>query len=233
MKLFSRIAGGSLAFIFAFTNILFAHLPQTTLWDQRHKTVQVASLPATLPLQRISSITESHAPISASNHTISKNTQLPANLLAHLNIRRVSSSGSSPKILVIEDIHQNSEAQNHISSALKILGDQKGKDPVLVGLEGANGSFIYDDYKNLPYQDVAMDVADSFFASGDMSGAAHAGFTFHKKKEARGLTFLGIDDPVAYRQNVAAYKDSHALKARTTAGDSSVTRINTTSLRPA
>jgi len=208
-------------FVFLFDNVAFAHKPQTTLWDERAKNYEVASLPAPLlgnsaSLQLNRSLVNSlpaFGPIYKKKSDSPLLSNLPETFLANVNIRDAHIGKTGPTVVFIEDIHQNLEAQTHISEALKAFGDMPGAEKVLVGLEGASGRFLYDQYKQFPDQTIAKAAADSFFQRGEISGPAHAGFTSFDKPGARGLSFWGVDDPAWYENNVRAYLIAHPLKA--------------------
>src|ERR1044071_3081023 len=133
-------------------------------------------------------------------------------LRSHLNLRDSFDSHGRSQVIFLEDIHQNQEAQSHLSEALQLLGKEAGPAPVLVALEGAHGEFLYDLYKKFPDPLAAQDVADSFFSSGKISGPAHAGFTGRRASGERGLFFWGMDDPRYYPLNVQAYRRASRLK---------------------
>jgi len=130
----------------------------------------------------------------------------------HLSIQSVQISGASPSILIVEDVHQNKEAQTRISKAIQTLGNRPGESPLLVAVEGASGAFVYDRFKEVPEKEIAKEVVESFFESGELSGPAHAGMTSFKKEGERGLFFWGVETPELYRQNVSAYLNSVPLK---------------------
>ncbi|OVE77910.1 hypothetical protein BVX98_01545 [bacterium F11] len=219
--MFLKSISCAVTFVFLFTNVMFAYQPNMSLWDERQKddSIQVASLPASMqvPLTKMDGIIPSFdpsviKPLTKKNETSKIMALLPASFLAHVNIRDHFQSMSPTSVVLIEDLHNNKEAQTHISQAIQAMGEEKGTSPVLVGLEGAHGGFIYDSFKNLPNKAISMAVADSFLETGDISGPAHAGFVSYHQSGTKGLTFWGVDDPVTYRKNVQAYRTSSQLK---------------------
>jgi len=78
-----------------------------------------------------------------------------------MNIKTVHRTGSKQTIFLIEDIHQNLEAQKHISAAIKTFGNKPGESPVLVGLEGADGKFIFDVYIGALYTETRVTSRDA------------------------------------------------------------------------
>lgn len=204
------------AFVFIWTNVAFAHQPLGQMWRQRRRQrdLQMASLPVPFLPSVPSSVSsgfsiaqnERREELARFEKTGFSLTGIPTDVLGHLRIRGVHRGRSSRTVFVIEDVHQNKEAQTHISGALKSFGAQKGEHPVRVGLEGSSGKFLYKEAWRFPDHAVVQRVADSFLESGEFSGPAHAGFTSVPTPGTRGLTFWGVDDPVYYRRNVAAYR---------------------------
>ena len=226
-----------LSVVFIFTNVLFAHKPEESFWKERgeKQNQQLASLPfhvsqgmagvgrsqnAGIVIPPISLNKSGLTPTSFSFLTKTRKfktpvfSQLPEGFLSHVQIRDFYQANGRSTVVLLEDVHLNKEAQGHLSHAIKAFGDVPGPAPVLVGLEGANGAFLYDVYKKFPDPTVATDVADSFLESGEISGPAHAGFTSYAMEGKRGLSFWGVDNDDLYRQNVAAYKNTKSIKNR-------------------
>ncbi|MFN0118649.1 MAG: hypothetical protein ACKVQC_10225 [Elusimicrobiota bacterium] len=215
-----------LSFTFIFTNIAFSYKPaiaaNENIWSERKKSYQVAALPENLLMQTpaVTSPINSVATLentSPFEKEAQKIVNLPVSFLQHVNVREVYRSGQGAPVIIMEDVHANVEAQTRLSEALKAIAKQKGDAPILVGLEGANGKFIYDLYQKLPNKELAIQVADSFMKSGEISGPAHAGFTTYPEKGLKGLTFWGIDDKKLYRENLDAYRSSHKSKNKVVA----------------
>jgi len=188
-------------FIFIFTNVLFAHQQQASIWKERGQSspqlASLAGLPAPSPLFRMTT------PSSSWNVSIQDpdldpglrqddGISLPPSFLSHVNIRESFKGSSWRSVILIEDVHMNLEAQKHISEAIKIFGDEKGTEKVLVGLEGANGGFIYDEFKTVPVPDIAEKVSNAFLETLDISGPAHAGFTSFHKEGTKGLNLMAL-----------------------------------------
>jgi hypothetical protein len=181
--------------IFVFTNILYAHKPEETIWQERENAqhVQLAALPALLPphfpgsrpCQGVKSpvlLVPLLVPVLNVQNRYQERYQddpflgkPPEGIFNHVNIRSAYKGADPRTVLILEDVHQNQEAQGHLSAAIKAFGEAPGETPVLVGLEGAEGPFLYDDYKSLSNRYDARRVADAFFQMGDISGPAHAG----------------------------------------------------------
>ncbi len=236
MVKFRKIFAGLVSFIFIFTNIAFAHKPAENIWDARKKSYDVAALPAgmqpfanetpnrsalTQSLMEATPAIQSALKGDSASKFISQKKQsplvsgLPDTFFANVNIKEAHTGSSKWPVILIEDVHQNLEAQTHISQAISSLGHLPGTQPITVALEGAHGGFKYPLFYKFPDQQIVKEVADSFLESGDISGPAHAGFTSAPAPGTRGLNFVGVDDPAAYRANVAAYKNTKAMKDST------------------
>src|ERR1044071_3115528 len=140
------------------------------------------------------------------------NYNLLDSFFAHVNIRDAYQGKNPLSVVLLEDVHMNKEAQTHLSQTLKSFADTPGHEPVFVGLEGAEGELLYDTYQKFSNHEIATQVADSFFESGEISGPAHAGFTTYPQEGARGLHFWGVDQDSLYQANIQAYKDSKKIK---------------------
>ena len=199
-----------------FSNIAFAYKPSATFWESRSKqqSATLASLPVnSLPpsiMPQLSSLSSTVSSIRnlSKRHGISAQTNLPDEFFAHLNIRAVHPSKSNRTVVLVEDVHQNFEAQSHISKAIQSFGSAGGKRSVTVALEAASGGFVFDKFRKFPNQQIVAQVADSFLETGELTGPAHAGITFNKPENGSGLRFVGVDDSDSYRENVSAYKSS-------------------------
>ena len=98
---------------------------------------------------------------------------------------------SENTIIILEDVHANLEAQTNLSKALHAFGQMKKDKPFLVGLEGASGGFIYEDYKAIPDPLIGTQVANLYLEEGKISGPAHAGYTLYNKEEEGWFGLLG------------------------------------------
>src|SRR5688572_26852403 len=118
-----KFLAGVVSFVFLFSNIAFAYKPQDNLWKERKssQSVQLAALPASaglpgaFPLPSIKSslrATRDALPLLAG---VKKSIHdLPAKFLSHVNIRETRRVAGAPQVILIEDVHQNLEAQSHI-----------------------------------------------------------------------------------------------------------------------
>jgi len=210
-----RIIANVVVSVFIFSNVAFAYKPQANLWEERQaeRKTQLASLPGSYPLPPLPHL-QSATKLSRKKELAFPGIKisLPAAMTSSLRIRDVHKTKSPSTILLLEDIHQNKEAQENLSRALKALRTSESKKPLLVGLEGASGAFLYDTYKEFPDREIAREVADAFFEQGKISGPAHAGFTSYEKEGERSLLFWGVDDPLYYRKNVESYLEASPQK---------------------
>lgn len=193
-----------LTVVFAFTNILFAYQPEKSIWQERQKQLKLASVVPTIP--KISSIVK---PVLLTRPTIHG---LPGNLLSHVRIAERHDAGSSLRVLLLQDIHQNNEAQRHLAGAIKKLARAGVEKEIVVGLEGTEGKLPYALYRSLPNKELGDAVAESFFESGEISGPVYAALTTYPQKGGSNLHFHGVEETALYDRNVAAYKSSHADK---------------------
>ncbi len=203
-----RIAG-FLVVVFAFTNVLFAYQPETSLWQERKNQVQLASL--TLPAFPPAPLKT--VPAVSAPKKVQHIANLPATIFSHVRLaERHEASSPNGRVLFLQDVHQNADAQNHLAQVLKKMSAAGGKT-VAVGLEGTNGDLGVAAYHAGGEREISDAVAESFFASGDLSGPMYAALTTHAEKKNAPLDFYGVDDAALHAQNVAAYKAAHKDQA--------------------
>lgn len=204
--------------VYLFTNVAFAHSPQTSVWKDRKSPTQVASaagMPGFNPpfKNNLSAIPAVRSAFSSSTAPLLKKKQntelvatLPDSFFAHVNIKEAHTANShgAPSVVLLEDVHQNREAQQHISKAILSFGPPQKDDKVLVALEGAAGPFVFDEFRALSPSAVST-VANSFLNTLDISGPAHAGYA-SATHASTNMVFWGVDDRTAYAQNVRAYQ---------------------------
>lgn len=210
--------------VFLVTHGLLASTPETNLWVERRKASRQAAEPlsAALPLVPPSnpfSATPYPAPPNAAlalSRTAARSVPkgflkehaglLSALSLAHGTIRKVTFAprGSSirPVVIHIQDVHMNAEAQWNIREAVRSLL-QTGRVN-LVALEGASEEIPLQPFVDFPNRRAVEAAAGHLLKENKISGPIHAAMT------AQGTLpqILGIDEPVHYRANVQAYRDS-------------------------
>jgi len=104
-------------------------------------------------------------------------------------------------VLLIEDIHRNSEAQESISSLLLELIRQKKVS--LIAMEGAFEPVDMAFYRRFPYVDTIRTVANYLLREKEISGAFHAALI-----SPTDVPTIGVDDERHYLKNVKAYTGS-------------------------
>lgn len=113
-----------------------------------------------------------------------------------------------PWIFLIRDIHGNASAQNNIAAAIAALAQDQGVS--LVGLEGATGPFLTDEFGSYPDRSIVDRVGVHFLNNNRISGAEFAGLSL--SASPRRLTLWGVDSPRLYHANVLAAKESIAQR---------------------
>ncbi|MBV9081010.1 MAG: hypothetical protein JO102_07850, partial [Elusimicrobia bacterium] len=169
---------------------------------------QFASLP-TAPIQPISALTSALPPIarpSLSTERASSGRRSPKieAVLAALPKNRIQirsihvGAADAPVTILIQDVHQNAEAQMNVAAALRSLFDAGAVGAVAV--EGAFGPFDFTPFRRFDRPAEVERVAHAFVDGNVMGGPSYAGIT-----SPNAPPFVGADDAAAYHRNVAAY----------------------------
>ena len=165
-------------------------------------------------LSKHSSITStSHASLQKHPVPFIENIPLNAGSIRDVYVSPTSPGESSrPFIFLIQDIHQNYEAQKNIVAILQSLAEaDPGKNRtrgLLVGVEGAFGPLDFNLYRLFPDKKLIRKVADYFLEKGKIAAPSYVGLTL----EGTGSSFVGVDDPLHYQKNVKAYLTAAASK---------------------
>ena len=213
-----RSATASLLSVVMLGQSAFAYKPDASLWNDRKSSkplVLASAAPMDAALTKPAAVQRILSDIKASpgkTEARGLSAQLPANFLSDVYVKHATQGSHNGAVVILEDVHQNVEAQRHLSSALLSLAAEPGAVPVSIALEGADGSFVFDAFHRFPDAKIARAVADSFLTSGDLAGPSHAGFSDFPAANRRGLRFFGADDAVHYARNVQAYKATESLK---------------------
>jgi len=130
--------------------------------------------------------------------------------LIYGSIQEVYDSGArhEPPVLLLQDVHLNSEAQSNIAGILQELIDQKQIG--VVGVEGAFGPIDFTKFRAFESKKILKEVMDLFVNKNLMAAPSYVGIT----SPAEPPLFLGIDDKPHYDANVKAYLDSLTSKKR-------------------
>lgn len=115
--------------------------------------------------------------------------------------------GLDSKLILIQDIHGLAEAQRSIVDTLATERETV-RNPLIIGVEGASGTFDLSFYHALPNRAAVAEIADEFLAEGRIGAAVHYGLTHPESR------LIGIESPDLYRRNVAAYRSSLADKEK-------------------
>jgi hypothetical protein len=195
------------------------------MWSSRRSaSTKVASLPKNInpsnssvpglvePLPRISALVEKNN--TAAFRGIKA--ELPAqwkSLLQNIPYTHVtlqsfhgSFSNNQAPLILVQDIHLNTEAQVHIASLMDSLIENKKID--LIGVEGAFQEFDFRRLRAFPSRDIIKNVSDKFLTEKLIGAPSYAGLVT-KQLSAR---IVGVDDRPAYDANVQAYLLSTAGK---------------------
>ncbi|MCB4757082.1 MAG: hypothetical protein LHV69_08680 [Elusimicrobia bacterium] len=120
----------------------------------------------------------------------------------------VPGESGPPFVFLIQDVHQNYEAQKNIARIFESLNSvQSGLG---VGVEGAFGPFDFGKFRVFPDKKLTADVADFFLKEGRIAAPSFVGITTPKTPPE----IFGIDNLEHYRANVEAYLDSQKQKGR-------------------
>jgi hypothetical protein len=214
-----RVLAVSLATIFFTNQVLFAHKPEMAFWAERQKSQQqLASLPSGfLPSPAFPSkmntavlptVRASLSQVDGQSHIPQFESGVPAQFL---NIRKISPPAVSSeyvkkpsvkKVILIEDVHLNTEAQTNIANALQLLIDQKKVD--VVAVEGAFGDFDFGPFRSFPDKQITRDVAEAYLKDNRVGAPSYVGITSPTELPP----FVGIDDKSHYDANVQAIRDA-------------------------
>ncbi|MEW6536186.1 MAG: hypothetical protein AB1454_11280 [Candidatus Auribacterota bacterium] len=109
--------------------------------------------------------------------------------------------GLEEQIIVhIQDVHSNYEAQKNIASIIKQLSSKN--DINLLGIEGASGPFMIDQFHVFKNQKVREKVADYFMKTGKFNGAEYLAYSRDLP-----LTLYGIEDAQTYLKHYAMFRE--------------------------
>ena len=133
---------------------------------------------------------------------------LPALPKKYGTIRNTTRGPSDKTIIHIQDIHENLEAQTHISQTIQNLIKTKKVD--MIALEGAFGPIDLSLFRNFPDKNALRLSADYLLKEKVIGGPVHAALTHSNE-----IPFLiGIDDSTSYKANVKAVQDATPLKEK-------------------
>jgi hypothetical protein len=112
----------------------------------------------------------------------------------------LSARPDAPRVIVLQDVHQNASAQRGLARMLASLAET---DPAaVVGLEGAEGGFRTALYRSLPDTDLRDRAAAQLLDEGLIGGPEFFALT-----AARDARLWGVEDGRLYAEHVRAFKD--------------------------
>ncbi len=225
-----RFVAGTTATLFLFTNVLFAHSSQVSLWDERRASLETSAKQAdpvqlaSLPMSGSGLTSSPRAFLDPLRSTMSSlapaSSRLPQGMdwLAALPLQyghlrdvykapRRSGSGVD-NIVVIQDVHMNLEAQTNIASLLQGLIDRETADAVFV--EAAFEKFNFEPFRSFPNKRATQAVADAYLKGNKIGAPSYVGVT----SPANTPSFIGIDDKDHYEANVSAYRAGSKIQDR-------------------
>jgi hypothetical protein len=218
-----KIGAVYIALFFFAENAVLSYSAEGNYWSERrkssqntqkiHRDIQLARLSprpsedvlkviTAVPVQSISSgFNEGVSfPHSKEIATVLESVPTAYGTVRKLSLPTGQSNGKT--IFHIQDVHQNSDAQNNISRALQqLIKDEKIQ---LIALEGAFEPLNVERFRQFSHRDTVQTVADYFLDENKISGPIHAAFVSAKPMPP----ILGVDDPVRHRANVEAYRQS-------------------------
>jgi hypothetical protein len=203
----------SLSLVLFLTQVVLASSAETNFWTERQRAnnLQLASLhpaPAATSLPAWSTQLPPVMPIKASSGALQtkKSASKPLqNLLTAIpqiygTIQEVFDAGSQAgaPVVLIQDIHLNTEAQNNIAAILQELIDQKQIG--LVGVEGAFGLFDFQPFRKYLNKPHCQAVIEDALMKNLLGAPSYVGMT----SAAELPVFTGIDDAAHYEANIEA-----------------------------
>jgi hypothetical protein len=187
-------------------NVIGASAAERSFWDQRRRASSRSMSVAAAPLPSILVPREVAIPIrldlsNGAPDIVSKHPALSAIPGEAASVRRTHwGPAESPLVLYLQDVHQNAEAQKNLSRVTQSLIDAGTVD--LVALEGAFSSINLMPLREFPDREALRQSADFLLRENKISGPVHGALVAEKPAPL----LLGIDDPVHYNANVAAYQ---------------------------
>ncbi len=219
-----KIISGSLCLVYFTTQIALGSQPEISIWSERKKaqSAQYAALSPSAPIsQRFSAIGASLPSIPTLKPSLEPRFEkLPAAIkpviealsLTPSTIQEVFPNSTSDKtqlktpIVIVQDIHMNSEAQANIAATLQTLIDEKLA--ARIGVEGAFGEMDFSAFRKFVDKPAVRQIAESYLNQNVMAAPTFTGITNAEKT----LDWFGVDDREHYDANVQAYLDSRSIK---------------------
>ncbi|MCB4757234.1 MAG: hypothetical protein LHV69_09465 [Elusimicrobia bacterium] len=212
---------------FTTTQVVLGSIAEANFWKDRQKSLsQCKKEPSSSPLASLpSSLSPGSRPFQNLVEDLpklwtkaaqKKFRHIPEKLRGLINsvpfgfarLQEVYDSGhpENPALVIIQDVHLNSEAQGNISKILQGLIDQRKVD--LVAVEGAFEPFDFSRFRIFPDKKIVGEVAKAFLDKNLLAAPSYVGLTSTENPPP----FIGVDDRIHYDANVGAYLSSRPLK---------------------
>ena len=227
-----RLSAGLLAAVLVVQNGVFAYATESEFWAARRRATRNARTLRPTPtfLARVPAgpaapesllpppaKTTDWRPVETGDSGVPTNApgtaalpkQMAQILQNHGSLRDVyiSKQPRAPLVVHIQDLHDSLDAQRNTAAILEALSDARGL--TLVGLEGAQGAFATQAFRNFPEEALARSLADYFLKEGLIGGAEYAGWT-----APRPPTLWGVEDGRAYLENIESVRRSAKAQGR-------------------
>ncbi len=219
----------TLSLVYFTTQIALANQPEMSIWKERRQartpaSAQLVAAPTFSAFeQQLLAVKSSIVPPNRTPVIEKHFETLPADLrrlleiLPRENIQIAdvfSPERSAEKrpvpVIVLQDVHMNTEAQSNIGSTLQRLIE---KNPVqLVGVEGAFAPFTFEPFRSGIDRKVLHEAAEDALMKNELAAPSYAGLT----SAAKLPLFTGIDDAAHYQANVDAYLASRLKEKNVT-----------------
>ena len=193
------------------TQVALSSVAEANFWAERHQQVspvlnQLPSITSTLsqPLTWSSSHKKNFVKLSKPLRDLLDSIPLAAG-----NIQDIYEGGANPPVVLVQDIHLNSEAQMNIATIVQQLIDQKQVN--LVGVEGAFEPFDFARFRAFSDKRITKQVTQAFLDKNLLAAPSYVGIT----SVVEPPPFLGVDDKPHYDANVHAYLSTRDLKDKT------------------
>ena len=116
---------------------------------------------------------------------------------------------SKPTIIIIQDAHENLDAQKNIAQIVQSLVPQVDIERTFFGAEGAVGNLSCDELRDYPIKKARIRAAESLMKDGYLTGLEFAAVTSDKR-----LKVYGVEDAVLFKKNFQEFYASVSERDR-------------------
>ncbi len=188
-----KLTAVSILFSFTFNQILFAHVPETSVWSERQR----AQPSSRHVFGRDSRVLHENLGLVPKERTGTM-----GSLAAFSTLRETYKGGSGTSLLIIQDIHLNTEAQANIVKMFDVL--KKEGRLGTIATEGVSGKFNFAQFFAPGNESARKVVAQAFLNDKRIAAPSYFGVTAQQPN----ANVFGVDDESLYARNVQAYVDS-------------------------